>query len=472
MERAQSKVYNEINEFSFMKESFRNYIVLACFFAVFVLVVAKGVTHAQLGDENIYYYAGKLISEGKAPYRDFFHAHPPLQIYILSVLYKAFGFNIIAFKILPLVSTLVSAFFIFRICQIRFDKLTAILSAALFLFSYTIMFNSVLGFGVEIATMFLTIGIFLYFSDKKAYAGIFFGLAASTRLLALIPIFAVFLYSFFSEKKGFYRLIVSFFSIFLIINLLFILIAGKAYIFDVYKYHLMKTPSNEEKFSEYWNTLKLNWIVSVSFLAFAFAKDRKKAILFFLAPVFYLIFLLSLRKIFAYYFFVIMPFAAIVGAYSLAGIIKRIRADFVRKIIVAIIIGIFAWDLSSNIIFLQKEGFAGISRLQTMKEFVLEKTGKDAKIFGDDSIVPLLALETKRQIAFDIVDTNPQAFSSGLVKIEEVLEKIRKNGALFVVRNKQGISSIREVQNFLNTKCGFVSSFHDKKEGDFLFYSC
>ena len=110
--------------------------------------------------------------------------------------------------------------------------------------------------------------------------------------------------------------------------------------------------------------------------------------------------------------------------------------------------------------------------LQTMKEFVLEKTGKDAKIFGDDSIVPLLALETKRQIAFDIVDTNPQAFSSGLVKIEEVLEKIRKNGALFVVRNKQGISSIREVQNFLNTKCGFVSSFHDKKEGDFLFYSC
>ena len=136
------------------------YSLIAIFVAFFLFIVYKGLALAQPGDENVYYYMAKLIAEGKVPYKDFFYAHPPLHIYILALVYKVFGFNLIALKTVPLISSLITSFFVFKIAKEKFGDYEALVASALFLFSYAVMFNSVFSFGIMTATMFLTIGFY------------------------------------------------------------------------------------------------------------------------------------------------------------------------------------------------------------------------------------------------------------------------------------------------------------------------
>ena len=180
------------------------YTLFIIFILIFVAIASTGLLTPQPGDENTYYYMGKLITEGKVPYKDFFFAHPPLQIYLIAFIYRIFGFNIIALKLIPLISTLISAFFIFRITKEKFGNYAAIISSLLFLFAYGVMFNSVFSFGVDIAAMFLVIGIYLLF-NKNYYivSGIFFGLAGITRLLLIIPLTVIFAAVLISSKKIF-----------------------------------------------------------------------------------------------------------------------------------------------------------------------------------------------------------------------------------------------------------------------------
>ena len=60
---------------------------------VFIIIEAKGLTQVGPGDENVYFYMAKAVSEGQMPYRDFFYAHPPLHIFALATLIKIFGVN-------------------------------------------------------------------------------------------------------------------------------------------------------------------------------------------------------------------------------------------------------------------------------------------------------------------------------------------------------------------------------------------
>ena len=104
--------------------------------------------------------------------------------------------------------------------------------------------------------------------------------------------------------------------------------------------------------------------------------------------------------------------------------------------------------------------------------FVNSVSRKDTMLFGDDSVVPLLALLTNKKIALDFVDTNNQIFISGVRDLNSVLNQLKGKDVLFIIRNKQGISYFEEVRDFLGRNCEFLSQFHDKIEGDYIVYRC
>jgi len=87
----------------------------------------------QPGDENIYYYTGKLISDGKVPYGDFLFVHPPLHGYLTALVYGLFGFNIFILKSVPLISILISAFLIFMPSASGLDVIKQHTTSSLFL---------------------------------------------------------------------------------------------------------------------------------------------------------------------------------------------------------------------------------------------------------------------------------------------------------------------------------------------------
>ncbi len=455
----------------------KNKLAYALFFVfavIFILIVLKGLITPQPGDENAYYYMGKLVSEGKIPYRDFFLAHPPLHVYLTALIYKVFGFNIIVLKAVPLISTLISAFFIFKISNDKFGNSEAITSSLLFLFSYSTMFNSVFSFGIDAATMFLVIGIyFLWNKNSGILAGLFFGLAGITRLLSLIPIFIIFALVLLSTRKNFLKLSSGFFIIFLLINGIFILFLGNSYTEQVYKYHLLKSPDSKENFKEYLDIIKLNWILFSSALLFIFIKDKKPISMFMIISVIYLIFLTLLKKIFGFYFIIIFPFLAIIGGYSIIRFFSQFGLIKKWKILILIfLLLIFVWDLAANASFLEKIGFTGFERGKDLTDFVNSVPNKDTLLFGDASAVPLLALLANKKIALDFADTNNQVFISGMRNLNDTLAALKGRDTLFIIRSIEGISYFNEVREFLSKNCEFVSQFHDKIEGSYLVYRC
>lgn len=448
--------------------------ILLFIFIIFILIASKGLRAPQPGDENVYYYMGRLITEGKAPYKDFFYAHPPLHIYLMALIYGIFGFNIVILKSVPLIAALTSAFFIFRMAKEKFGYAGALISSSLFIFSYSVMFNSVFSFGIEIAATLFIIGF--YFLDSKnnyTLAAIFFGLAATTRLLSLIPIFVIFIIVLLSNKRGLLKLSSIFLIIFLLVNGIFTILYGGDYLTQVYKYHLLKTMNSKENFKEYADTIKLNWILFSSALLVIFIKEKKPHNTFMVVSIAYLIFLIALRKIFGFYFLIIFPFLAIIGGCTISMIFKKINLP--KKFIVAIsaiLLLIFGWNLVSDVIFLEKIGFTGFERGKDLADFIASNSGKNTLLFGDDSVVPLLALLTNKRIALDFADTNDQVFSSGIRSISLTLRELNGKDILFIIRSKQGISYFSEVKEFLNKNCEFLSQFHDKIEGDYLVYRC
>ena len=448
-------------------------ILFLLFIIIFTIIVLKGLIIPQPGDENVYYYMGKLINEGKIPYKDFFYAHPPLHIYFLTLIYKVFGFNMIILKSIPLISTLISAFLIFRIAKNKFGDEEAILSTLLFLFSYSTIFNSVFSFGIEIATMFLLIGIY-FLVNKKNYiiSGIFFGLAGVTRLLSLVPIFIIFLVVLLSSKKNFLKLSSAFLIIFLLVNGIFALMLGSDYLTPVYKFHLLKTRDNKENIKEYVDIIKLNWILFLSAALVIFVKDKKQINMFLFTSIIYLLFLFSLKKLFGFYFIMIFPLLALIGGYSITNLFRQLNFSKKSKIFVLIIFFlIFSWNLISDTLFLEKVGFAGFDRGKDLVDFV-NSASKGDLLFGDDSITPLLALMTDKKIALNFVDTNNEVFITRIRNINNVLSDLKGKDIIFIIRSKQGISYFDEVKQFLNKNCEFMSQFHDKIEGSYLVYRC
>ena len=450
------------------------YGIYALYAIIFVVIASKGITTYQPGDENVYYYMGQLVAEGKLPYQDFFYAHPPLHIYLLSLIYVIFGFNIIIFKSVPLILNLATSFFIFKLAKEKFGDYEALLSSLLFLFSYSIMFNSIFSFGIELASVLLVIGIYLSLIKKNyILSGIFFGLASIARLLSLVPIGIILVVVLFSNKKNFLKLLSAFLFVFLLVNGVFFMLLGNIYIEDVYKYHLLKSYDSRENLSEYLDIIKLNWILFFSALLFIFLKYKKPIRLFAIISVAYLTLLFFLKNIFGFYFMIAFPFLAVMGGYSIINIIRMFNLK--KKLVIALsfaLILAFLWNLTADILFLYRIGFVGFERGNDIADFININSRTNTLIFGDDSVAPLLALLTGKKIANDFVDTNNQVFISGVRNLNDTLKDLKGRDVLFIIRDRQGISYFNEVKSFLNNNCGFLSRFYDKIEGGYLIYRC
>ena len=66
------------------------YIVFALIILAYIGVKSTNLDYS-FSDENTYIYMGKLVAEGKTPYGDFFLSHPPVQVFILGLIFKIYS---------------------------------------------------------------------------------------------------------------------------------------------------------------------------------------------------------------------------------------------------------------------------------------------------------------------------------------------------------------------------------------------
>jgi len=462
-------------------------IALLIFILLFYVILEKGGLQPQPGDENVYFYMGKAISDGGVPYKDFFYAHPPLHIYILAFLIKLFGVNIAALKFFSLFAIVVSAFFLYKSSMkimhrddSEYDSNSVYISLVaviLFLFSFEVMFKATYSLGEEYTLMFLMIGFYLALKSRFFYSGIFLGAASLTRLYAVVPSVAIIF--FFSLKKLIDRKPKDFFYIiggvavsFAFVMALLYVFIGERFIDSVIGYHLMKPKFEGQRIMVYKSLITENWILFIAFIASFFASGKKTLQLPYLIAFSYSIFFLLLRVPSQFYFIIAMPFMAIIGAYAVFKLIGRIKIKYLKYALTLIIAGIFAWNYSADAMFLEKTEFSKFTHFENMLEKV-SSTPMEQTIFGDSSVVPLLALKSGRKISLNFIDSNEMRFTSGLENFflfEKELDK--ENVSYIILKEGWGLNIIREFNQYAVSRCSLEEEYPSVIEGNFLMYKC
>jgi len=452
---------------------------------IYVLVQFKGLMLITPGDENVYFYMAKSLSEGSLPYRDFFYAHPPLHIIILSIIIKVFGVNFFILKSVTLAALVIASFFIYRTSQEIFinklDKsanyVISILATVFFLFSFEIMFKSTFSIGINFSLMFITISLYMLTKERYFVCGLFSGLAGLTRLYALPVFFAICIFTLVRnlKDKKFRDSLYMLFGFFITFGLTFlflVLTLGNSFIEPVIKYHFLKPKLPGQRLPIYWNVVKENWVIIVAFISSIFVRGKRNFMHLFLIILSHLFFLLLVNAPAEFYFSILFPPMAIIGSYSIFSLIGTVNNRYAKVIVTVLLASLFIWNTAADLVFLKKLGFLEFQPLQQLVDKV-KTADSNKRLFGDDSIVPLLALMADRHIALNYIDSNEKRLTSGVVNFYLLTNNLDDaNLSYIILRKNRGMSQIMEMREYVDTRCSFDEEYFDLVDGYFLVYKC
>lgn len=446
-----------------IKKVNKAYVVFFLFILLFTAIESFGLSHYDVTDENIYFYAGKLIAEGKVPYRDFFEAHPPMRYYLNAALIKVFGYNPAILKLIPLLSVIIASFFLFKILMEKFGDYEAVIGVALFLFSPLVLMESTYAMGTNLTTVFVMAGIYLLLKKKYLQSGILLGIAGITGLYSGVFVMGILIFLLLKRKYGaLIRFLMGFSAIFVTVNLLFLLVAGSAYLNGVYLYHFKK-PGTGMTF----NLLAVfteNVIIFLSLVSLLVSKKKKITFFAILAGL-YLIFLMLIRD-WTHYYVLLFAMLAIMGGFGAGSIIRRFghKRFFLSIILAAIGITGLIW-----VNYLVNVDFVDFESLEKIESHI----SPGATIFGDDQTATLIALHNGNHIVNDMFSTNDMGFSSGILDIDNVLSDVKTTGVDYIiVRPLYSIGKFKEMKQFVSDNCQIEAHYEDRFYADFLVYRC
>tara|TARA_Y100000310_G_scaffold151938_1_gene151536 strand:+ start:15784 stop:17187 length:1404 start_codon:yes stop_codon:yes gene_type:complete len=405
------------------------YWIFVLIIIVYMIVKVSHINYSY-SDENTYFYMGKLVSEGVMPYRDFFFSHPPLQAYLFALLFKVFGFNFILLKMIPLVCTMVSGFFVYKIVWWKIGIREGVVALILFLFSYDSMRFSSYAVGVNLTTMFAVIGIYFLLSKRYVLSGVFQGVAGVTGLYSLVLPLVVLVVLFLKNKKNFLRFLIGFGVVFFVTNLFFMVVAGSEYVSSVYGYHLSKPSEESNKFMVLGRLVRVNILLFGAFFAYVLRKAffrYKKFNVLFMIVLMYIFFLVSLQSIFGFYSMIVFPFLAVLGGSSLGWLGKKNKALLV---VVILLMGFsIGWSVNRYVEY----DFQDFKNADEVADFIKENSEESDTIYGDDSVTTLLALLSDRRITADFADSNNFVFRSGMIDLRETIETLKRESVKFII---------------------------------------
>jgi hypothetical protein len=178
----------------------RGWVFLAVAGGVLVAVMLVfSQTYAWYGDEEFELLAGQLINAGRTPYRDFFHMHAPLYIYLNALWMRLAGENWRAAHVFSAICSagaaiLLSTFWFDRMPERRWKVAAALATAALFGLNFNVLLYGTIGqaYGVCLLLSVAAFWLALRSVDRAGYAAAFAaglcagGATASTLLAAPI----------------------------------------------------------------------------------------------------------------------------------------------------------------------------------------------------------------------------------------------------------------------------------------------
>lgn len=230
---------------------FALFVILACFLTLKMFAI-----NPYAGDEHIYLYQGKLVSEGAVPYSEFAMAHPPLQSLFTALLFKIFGYHFYLGRALPIFWAALCGLLVAVIAKRELGGIASLAAMAFFFFSYEPLRASSHYTGVNM-TMALLMGAYLaYRTGYLRACAVLCVAAVFTRLYASPAVIALVVWAMFSDWRKGIRLMIWGVSIGTSAFLLTGLWSGfEDMIQNMLAYHYQKTPMKPERLANMQNTV-------------------------------------------------------------------------------------------------------------------------------------------------------------------------------------------------------------------------
>lgn len=434
----------------------RSWLIFIAMAAVF-LAVKLSAAHYAVSDENTYYKMGQLVAGGQVPYRDFFFAHLPLQVYLYATVFKLFGFSLVILKLLSAAAVAVAAAFVFALAKNRIGPLMASAATLLFLFSYGTLLFSNFPTGLELAMPFVAAAFYFFMQKKFLLCGFLLGIAAMTYQLSVLalPIFFGAAALMLKEKKPLLAIAAGFAAVAGAVSLIFLLAAGWEFIRQVLLYHLQKPPEDVNKSAIFLRILKTNWLL-FGLAALAAASRYRKKITVLMPLAIALVYVLAfpfIKTAFNYYLLYAFPFLAIIGGYGLLAL-QELLTERIRLrsgLAVAAVIALVALSSFFAVRQFYDYDFQNFGSAQEIASYVKANSGQEQTIFGDDSTVPLLSLLSGREIALNYADNNAMRYRSGITDLEATLRQLNESAG----RGELKFILLREIRLGKGAAVGF-----------------
>ena len=227
-------------------------VVAVLFLVAAWLVLKANGTRYSTTDEALYYYAARLWTEGKWPYRDFFFSHPPLHIAVPALAYQLLGYDFLVGKWLSVLASLGAAIATWRIARRLLGVPAGVLALMLNLFAAEVLQASTNLTGVNLTTCWMMWGVWALLRGRMFLGGALLGAAAATGFYALgmtLAMVAMLAFMPLGTQKLTWqrwlaqpaiRALLGFLAVWGTITLVGRLLAGDRYITEVFTYHVAK----------------------------------------------------------------------------------------------------------------------------------------------------------------------------------------------------------------------------------------
>ncbi|MDD5306871.1 MAG: hypothetical protein PHU25_06070 [Deltaproteobacteria bacterium] len=178
---------------------------LAVVFGVF-LVLKMFSVNPVAGDEHIYLYQAKLVSEGVAPYSGFAMAHPPLQTLFAALLIKLFGYHFLLARLLPVLFCLAGGVALAALVRRELGALASVAATAVYVLSYEPLRSASHFTGVNMTVALVLGAVLAYRTGRIRTAAALCAAAVLTRLYAVPGVLTLAAFALLADRRAGLRL--------------------------------------------------------------------------------------------------------------------------------------------------------------------------------------------------------------------------------------------------------------------------
>jgi 4-amino-4-deoxy-L-arabinose transferase-like glycosyltransferase len=177
-------------------------IVLASL-ATFLYLRLRNLGHLLLWDEaQFVLYTRSFVDGTKDQWAGLIHLHPPIYLWISSVLYGVFGIETVSYEVVSILFSLGTLLLTWRLAKVLFGRWTG--AMAMF-FLAVLPASTVIDTWIKqdaAAVFFLTLTIYLFMREKYAWGGVALGLGMLCKETAVFALLALGIYSVLSWRRN------------------------------------------------------------------------------------------------------------------------------------------------------------------------------------------------------------------------------------------------------------------------------